>query len=89
MQMHPEGFVRLDRGPYLFDIWHWPERVPTALGNLVVELTTSDDEPPPDAAMAAAASELAEFAVATASCCPISSVRDCPTAHHRANRLVS
>jgi hypothetical protein len=64
MRMHREGFVRQDRGPYRFDRWHWPERVPTALGGLLVELTTSDGEPPPDDAMAAAAGELAEFAVA-------------------------
>ena len=62
MRMHPDGFVRQDRGPYRFDRWQWPERLPTAFGDLVVELTTSDDEPPPDAAMVAAANELAEFA---------------------------
>ena len=64
MRMHPEGFVRQDRGPYRFDRWQWPARVPTQLGNLLVELTTRDGEPPPDAAMAAAASELAEFTTA-------------------------
>lgn len=64
MRMHPDGFVRQDRGPYRFDRWQWPERVPTQLGDLLVELTTGDGEPPPDAAMAAAASELAEFAAA-------------------------
>ncbi len=64
MRMHPAGFVRQDRGPYRFDRWRWPERVPTALGDLVVELTTGDGEPPPDDTMAAAASELAEFAAA-------------------------
>jgi len=64
MQMYPEGFIRQDRGPYRFDRWQWPERVPTRLGNLLVELTASDGAPPPDAAMVAAASELAEFAVA-------------------------
>jgi hypothetical protein len=25
MRMHPEGFVRQDRGPYRFDRWQWPE----------------------------------------------------------------
>jgi hypothetical protein len=64
MQMNAEGFVRQDRGPYLFDRWQWPKRVPTQLGDLLVELTTSDGEPPPDTAMAAAATELAEFASA-------------------------
>jgi hypothetical protein len=64
MRMHPDGFVLQDRGPYRFDRWQWPERVPTALGNLLVELTTSDGEPAPDAAMAEAASELATFAAA-------------------------
>jgi hypothetical protein len=64
MRMHPDGFVRQDRGPYRFDRWQWPERVPTALGDLLVELTTSDGERPPDDAMAAAASRLAEFAAA-------------------------
>jgi hypothetical protein len=62
MRMHAEGFVRQDRGPYRFDRWHWPDRVRTRLGDLLVVLTTSDGEPPPDAAMTAAASELAEFA---------------------------
>jgi hypothetical protein len=60
--MHPEGFVKQERGPYLVDRWQWPERVPTKLGDLVVELATRVGEPPPDVAMAAAASELAEFA---------------------------
>jgi hypothetical protein len=64
MQMAPDKFVRQDRGPYRFDRWQWPERVPTLLGELLVELSTSDGEPPPDAAMAAAAEELAEFAAA-------------------------
>ncbi|MSU79198.1 MAG: hypothetical protein EXS16_14045 [Gemmataceae bacterium] len=64
MRMHAEGFVRQERGPYRFDRWHWPERVPTRLGDLLVELTTSDGEPFPDYAMAAAASALAEFAAA-------------------------
>jgi hypothetical protein len=32
MRMHPEGFVRQDRGPYRFDRWQWPEPVPTPLG---------------------------------------------------------
>jgi hypothetical protein len=64
MRMHPDGFVHQDRGPYRFDRWHWPERVPTQLGNLLVEASTGDDEPPPDIAMAAVASDLAEFASA-------------------------
>lgn len=64
MRMRPDGFVRQERGPYMFDRWQWPERVPTRLGDLTVELTTSDGEPPPDAAMAEAAGELAEFAAA-------------------------
>jgi hypothetical protein len=61
MRIHKDGFVLQDRGPYQFDRWQWPERLPTALGDLVVELTTRDGESPPDAAMAAAANELAEF----------------------------
>lgn len=64
MRMSPDGFVRQDRGPYRFDRWQWPERVPTLLGDLLVELSTSDGDPPPDAAMAAAAEELAAFAAA-------------------------
>jgi hypothetical protein len=64
MRMPPDGFVRQDRGPYRFDRWQWPERVPTLLGDVLVELSTSDGEPPPDAAMAAAAEELAAFASA-------------------------
>jgi hypothetical protein len=64
MRMSPDQFVRQDRGPYRFDRWQWPERVPTLLGDLLVELSTSDGEPPPDAAMAAAAEELAGFAAA-------------------------
>jgi hypothetical protein len=60
--MHPEGFVLQDRGPYRFDRWHWPERVPTRLGNLLVELSTKDEATPPDIAMAETASELARFA---------------------------
>jgi hypothetical protein len=64
MRMEPGGFVRQERGPYQFDRWQWPEKVPTSLGALVVELTTSDGEPPPDAGMAEAATELAEFAAA-------------------------
>jgi hypothetical protein len=64
MRMRATDFVLQERGPYLFDRWQWPERVPTQLGNLVVELSTSDGGPPPDDAMAAAAGELAEFAVA-------------------------
>ena len=63
MRMHADGFVRQDRGPYRFDRWQWPERLPTTPGDLVVELTTCDGEPPPDTAMAAAANELAEFVV--------------------------
>jgi|SRR5579883_1471416 len=63
MRMSPDQFVRQDRGPYRFDRWQWPERVPTLLGNLLVELSTSDGEPPPDAEMVAAAEELAAFAV--------------------------
>ena len=62
--MHPDSFVQQDRGPYRFDRWQWSERVPTSLGDLIVELATGDGEPPPDAAMAAAANELAEFAAA-------------------------
>jgi hypothetical protein len=62
--MHPDGFVRQDRGPYRFDRWHWPERVPTRLGNVLVEFSTGEDEPPPDIAMTAAAGDLAEFASA-------------------------
>lgn len=64
MQMHADGFVRQDRGPRLFDRWLWPHRVPTTVGDLLVELTAGDAEPPPDAAMVAAASALAEFATA-------------------------
>jgi hypothetical protein len=64
MRMNPDGFVRQERGPYRFDRWDWPERVPTQLGNLLVVLSTGDDEPPPDIAMAAAAGDLAEFASA-------------------------
>jgi hypothetical protein len=64
MQLHVDGFERQDRGPYLFDVWQWPERVKTALGDLVVELITSDDEPPPDVAMVVAASEVADYAIA-------------------------
>src|SRR3984957_1287386 len=64
MRMRAEGFVRQDRGPYLFDRWQWPEPVPTLLGDLIIELSTADGEPPPDAAMADAANELAEFATA-------------------------
>ena len=62
MRMSPDQFVRQDRGPYLFDRWQWPDRVPTLLGDLIVELSASDDEPPPDAAMVATAEELAAFA---------------------------
>ena len=61
MRMHAGGFARQDRCPYRFDRWRRPERVPTSLGDLPVELTTGDGEPPPDAAMAAAANEVAEF----------------------------
>jgi hypothetical protein len=61
MRMHPEEFVLQKRGPYLFDRWQWKERVPTVLGDLIVELT-SDDGKPPDVALADAATELAEFA---------------------------
>lgn len=64
MKIFPGGFVRQERGPYRFDRWHWPERVTTLLGNLLVEVSTDDGEPPPDEAMAAAAEELAAFAAA-------------------------
>lgn len=64
MRMQLEGFERQDRGPYRFDRWHWPERVSTQLGNLIVELTISDGKPPPDAAMVTAANELVEFVTA-------------------------
>jgi hypothetical protein len=63
MQMHPDGFSLQPRGPYLFDRWQWPERVPTKLGELIVELTTSNGGRP-DVAMASAASEIATFAAA-------------------------
>lgn len=56
--------MRQERGPYLFDRWHWPERVPTELGELLVELTTGEDEPPPDSEMAEAASDLVAFSAA-------------------------
>jgi hypothetical protein len=63
MQIRPEEFVHQDRGPRLFDRWQWKERVPTVLGNLIVELT-SDDGAPPDVALADAAAEVAQFATA-------------------------
>ncbi len=62
MRMSLKKFVLQDRGPYLFDCWQWPERVCTALGNLVLELETSDGEPPPDVDMVLLAEELSEFA---------------------------
>lgn len=62
--MSPDKFVRQDQGPHRFDRWQWPERAPTQLGELLVEITTCEGETAPDAAMAAAASGLAEFAAA-------------------------
>src|SRR5690606_20882698 len=64
MRMSPDRFVRQERGPRLFDRWQWPERVPTLLGNLLVELSTSAGARPRDAAMASTAEESVASAAA-------------------------
>jgi len=64
MHFSPYKFVKQKRTSRAFVCWHWPDRVPTVLGDLVVELFVSSGEPSPDANMAEAASALVTFATA-------------------------